>query len=122
MQKVNCKDRCEKKELSKCQGICRTYNKIQTVFADMLESDEEIVSFECHVLLKGTADDMYTTDFVAVKTDGTKMVRECVWRNNLRKPSYARLLDISRNYWLSQGVTDWGIVIEKKEDAHDEGE
>ena len=123
MQKFNYKSRCEKRMLSKCNDICRTYNKIQTVFADMLEADDDVVSFECHVRLRGVADDMYTTDFVALKTDGTTMVRECVWRTNLQKPSYARLLDISRNYWRAQGVTDWGIVIDKKkEDKSNEGE
>ena len=43
------------------------------------------------------------------------MVRECVWRINLQKPSYAKLLDISHNYWLSHGIEDWGIVIEKED-------
>ena len=33
--------------------------------------------------------------------------------------TYTKLLDISRNYWLSHGVKDWGIVIEKE--ALDEG-
>ena len=29
----------------------------------------------------------------------------------LLKPMTAKLLDISRNYWLSKGITDWGIVL-----------
>ena len=77
-------------------------------------------SFECNVRLKGVADDLYSSDFVIKKTDGSTMVRECVWRINLQKPSYAKLLDISRNYWLSHGIEDWGIVIEKE--VHDEGQ
>ena len=59
MQKYNYKSRCEKRKLTKCQDICRTYNKIQTVFADMLEADDDVVSFNCHVRLRGVADDMY---------------------------------------------------------------
>ncbi len=117
MKKINYKGRCEKRKVSKCEDVCRTYSKIQSAFVDVLENDDEVVSFECNVRLNGVAGDMYTTDFVAKKTDGSKMVRECVWRVNLQKPSYSKLLDISRNYWLSKGVEDWGIVIEKKEDT-----
>lgn len=88
------------------KDVCKSYSKIQSAYIDVLEKDENIISFECNVRLLGVADDMYSTDFVAVKADGTKMVRECVWRINLQKISYAKLLDISRNYWLEKGVTD----------------
>ena len=115
MKKINYKGRCEKRKVSKCTDVCRTYSKIQAAFVDILEKDDGVVSFECNVRLKGVADNQYSSDFVIKKADGTTMVRECVWRFNLNKPSYTRLLDISRNYWLSHGVTDWGIVIEKKE-------
>ena len=115
MKKINCKGRCEKRKASKCEDVCRTYSKIQYAYVDLLEKDENIVSFECNVRLKGVADDLYSTDIVAKKADGATMVRECVWRINLNKPSYTKLLDISRDYWLSQGVEDWGIVIEKED-------
>lgn len=114
MKKNNYKGRCEKRKVFKCEDICRTYSKIQSAFVDLLEKDEDIVSFECNVRLKGVADDLYSTDIVARKIDDSLMVRECVWRINLNKPSYTKLLDISRNYWLSHGVKDWGIVIEKE--------
>lgn len=29
----------------------------------------------------------------------------------------AKLLDASRNFWGRGGVEDWGIVVDKKEDA-----
>ena len=119
MKKYNYKGRCEKRMVSKCRDVCKTYSKIQSAFVDVLEADDSIVSFECNVRLNEVADDMYTTDFVAKKTDGTTIVRECVWRFNLGKPSYTKLLDISRNYWLAHGVEDWGIVIEKE--RKDEG-
>lgn len=106
--------KCIKRELKKCEDICKTYDKIQTVYTDLLEDDDGIISFRCNVLLEGVADDMYTTDIVAVKTDGSLLVRECVWRKNLTRPTTARLLDISRNYWLSKGVGDWGLVIDKE--------
>ena len=122
MKRVNFKGRCEKRKVSKCVDVCRIYSKIQSAFVDILEKDDGIASFECNVRLKGVADDMYTTDIVAKKNDGSIMVRECVWRFNLNKPSYTKLLDISRNYWLSQGVEDWGIVIEKEGSTNDESE
>ena len=118
MKKINYKGRCEKRQVSKCKDICKSYSKIQSAFVDVLENDNEVVSFECNVRLRGVADDMYSSDFVIKKVDGSTMVRECVWRINLCKPSYTKLLDISHNYWLSHGVDDWGLVIEK-EDSHE---
>ena len=120
MKKINYKGRCEKRKVSKCEEICRTYSKIQSAMVDMLEKNDEVLSFECNVRLKGVADDLYSTDFVIRKADGSMAIRECVWRINLQKPSYAKLLDISRNYWLSKNVEDWGIVVEKE--VHDEGQ
>ncbi len=115
MKKINYKGRCEKRKVSKCEEICRTYSKIQSAMVDMLENNDDVVSFKCNVQLKGVADDLYSTDFVIRKVDGSTAVRECVWRINLQKPSYVKLLDISRNYWLSKDVEDWGIVIEKED-------
>lgn len=119
MKKVNYKGRCEKRKVLKCEDICRTYNKIQSAYVDVLENDEDVISFECNVLLKGIAGDLYSTDFVATRTDGSTFVRECAWRFNLNKPSYTKLLDLSRNYWLSHGIDDWGIVIEKEDPDED---
>ena len=121
MRKLSFKGRCIKRQFEKCKGICRTYDDVQTAFAQWLQDSEEIVSFQCNVLLEGVENDLYTTDFVAIRKDGTRMVWECVWRKNLSRPTTAKLLDISRNYWLSQGVTDWGIVVDKKEAASHEG-
>ena len=119
MKKVNYKGRCEKRKVSKCKEICRSYSRIQSAMVDILENDDGIISFECNVKLTGVADDLYSTDIIAKKSDGSTIVRECVWRINLVKPSYTKLLDISRNYWLAHGVEDWGIVIEKE--GSDEG-
>jgi len=33
MIKKNYKGRCERKQLSKCHGICRLYNKIQVAYS-----------------------------------------------------------------------------------------
>ena len=56
----------------------------------------------------------YTTDFLCKKTDGTYMVRECVYRSRIIKPMHYKLLEQSRNYWLHRGVMDWGCVINEK--------
>ena len=107
---------CVKRSLSKCEGVCKTYDKIQTAFAEQLQNDRTIIAFQCNVLItSGDVDGQYTTDFVATKQDHTRMVRECVWRKHLGRPLTIRLLDTSRNYWLAQGVEDWGIVIEREE-------
>lgn len=50
------------------------------------------------------------------KADGDLMVRECISRKHLTKPMSAKLLDMSRLYWKSHGVNDWGIVIERGEE------
>lgn len=109
--------RCEKRTMSKCaDGVARTYNAIESSYAEMLQENPDIKEFRCQVLLEGLELGEYCSDFVAVKVDGDLRVRECVYRKHLRKPMTAKLLDASRNYWRRRGVEDWGIVVEKKED------
>lgn len=111
MRKKNYKGRCQKRVLSKCEGICKTYDEIQSKFADKLQKDKEIQKFICNFPLDCLD---YTTDFVATKANKDLFVRECVNRNFLTKPMTVKLLDISREYWLKHGVTDWGIVINEE--------
>ena len=111
MRKKDFKGRCEKKKLSKCKVVCKTYDTIQSAYADMLQADNSIKEIKCNVLLVDTD---YTTDFVCVKKDNEIMVRECVSRTHLTKPMTIKLLDISREYWLKRGVTDWGLVINEE--------
>ena len=113
--------RCEKRTMSKCaDGVTRTYNALETKYAEMLQENPDIKEFRCQVLLEGLEIGEYCSDFVATKVDGDLRVRECVYRKHLRKPMTAKLLDASRNYWRRRGVTDWGIVVEKKENAEGE--
>ena len=104
--------RCEKKQFSKCEGVCKTYNAIQGKYAERLQERKDIKSFEVNVPLDGVECSDFTTDFVAVKQDGELLVRECVWRKNLQRPRTLKLLDASRDYWTKRGVEDWGIVID----------
>ena len=115
MYKKNYKGRCEKKSLSKCDTICRCYSTIQSVYADKLETDPSVQSFQCNAPLE---DEDYTTDFLITRQDGTQYVRECVERSHLTrpKPLTIKLLDTSRSYWLAHNVQDWGIVQMQKAD------
>lgn len=112
MRKKGYKGRCQKKIISKCQDVCRTYDAIQTAYADILQNNNNIKEIKCNVLLEGLETGEYTSDFVCVKTDGDLMIRECVFRKFLMKPMTVKLLEISREYWLRRGVIDWGLVID----------
>ncbi len=86
---------------------------MQDDYAKFLQLNEDVKGFSCNVQLADDPEtEMYTTDFVITLTDGTTRVRECVYRKNLERPSTARLLDLSRDYWLSKGVVDWGLVVD----------
>ncbi len=102
--------RCTKRKLKKCEEVAKTYDKIQTAYADVLDRDPNIKSIRCNVHLDG---EDYMTDFLCTKQDGDLMVRECVFRGKLSLPRTCKLLDISREYWRKRGVTDWAIVVEK---------
>lgn len=114
MIKKNFKGRCKKRMLTKCKDVARTYNDIQTAYADVLEKEDKIKEFRCNVMLDGLGIGEYSSDFVCVKEDGDLMVRECVERRFLTKPMTVKLLDASREYWQRHGVTDWGLVIDEE--------
>lgn len=115
MRKKSFKGRCEKRTLGKCTEVCRTYDAIQYAFADVLQESEDVKEIRCNVPLDGLPIGNYTTDFVCVKADNDLMVRECVNRRLLAKPLTVKLLDASRNYWLRNGVADWGLVIDAEQ-------
>ena len=112
--------KCIKKKVSKCEEVVRTYDAIQTAYVDVLDQDDSIRFIKCNVILDDIENDEYTTDFYCEKSDGDFMVRECVFRKKLALPRTCKLLDISREYWLKRGVTDWGIVVEKEEKENEE--
>ena len=113
MKKVDYKGRCIKRQLSKCKDVCRSYSEMQDDYARFLQVNEEVKQFTCNVKMNDDPETAsYTTDFVITLVDGTVRVRECVYRKHLERPSTAKLLDLSKNYWLSKGVVDWGIVVD----------
>ena len=75
MKKINYKGRCEKRKVSKCKDVCRTYSKIQSALVNELEKDEDVASFECNVCLEGVSDNMYSSDFVIKTVDSSTRVR-----------------------------------------------
>ena len=98
MRNKNSKVAATKLYLCKCDGVCITYSKIQYTYAMKLEKDQSIISIR-----------------VNVKDTGDLMVRECIERKLLQKPMTIRLLDGSREYWKTHGVSDWGIVIDEEQ-------
>lgn len=109
--------RCEKRSMSKCaDGVAQTYNVLESKYAETLEQNPDVKEFRCQFLLEGLEMGEYCSDFVVTKVDGDLMVWECVFRKHLTKPMTAKLLDESRNYWRRRGVTDWGIVVDKKKE------
>ena len=116
MRNTNSKVRCEKRQLSKCKEVVKTYTDLQYAFADMLEKDATIKEFICNYPLSDftITDGKYTTDFYCTTIEGEIVVFECVLRTHITKPLTAKLLDESRNYWLKRGI-DWRLVIDAEE-------
>ena len=115
MRKKNYKGRCEKRSLEKFTTLCKTYDPIQTAYANILVENKDVIEVRCNVILDGEDCGEYMTDFVCAKTNGDLMVRECISRKLLSKPQTATLLEMSQNYWLRHGVMDWGIVVDAAE-------
>ena len=107
--------KCVKMKLQKSEEVVRTFDNIQTAYAQILDKNESIQKIQCNVPLEGIEEGEFTTDFVCTKLDGDLLIRECAFRKKLSLPRTCKLLDLSREYWLKRGVTDWGIVIEEEE-------
>ena len=115
MRKQDYKGRCEKRQLSKCEGVFKSYDALQTKYALMLEDNEEVIEIKGKVPLDGLEEGKYMSDFVCTKEGGDIFVRESIQRKYLLKPMNVRLLEASRNYWSKRGVVDWGIVVDGEE-------
>jgi len=115
VEKKDFKGKCIKRSLSKSETVVKTFDAIQTAYADLLEADKDIKRIESNVLITGVENDSYTTDFLCQKVNGDYCVRECVYRKKLLLPRTCKHLDVSRNYWMRKGIKDWAIVVEKEE-------
>ena len=113
MRNSNTRSKTLKRKIKKSKKIFHAFSDVQWKYVESLEENDEVVEIRFNVKLIGLEfGDNYTSDFVCVKSDGQLMIRECVLRKNLLKPTTAKLLDASRNYWLARGNKDWGIVID----------
>lgn len=115
MRKKNFKGRCEKQSLAKFTTICKTYDPIQSAYANILVKNKDISEVRCNVALDGECSE-YMTDFVCTKTNGDLMVRECISRKLLSRPQMAAMMDMSRTFWKKRGVNDWGLVVDAAEE------
>ena len=101
-----------KRQLNNCKSVFNAYNELQYAYGLKLDNNTDIVEIRCNVkLVDCPKAESYTPDFYCIKLGGEALVRECVDKAKLLKPMTLKLLDISRNYWLSKGITDWGIVL-----------
>ena len=63
MRKKGYKGRCEKRIISKCEGVFRSYDVIQSAYADMLQVDDGIREIRCNVPQDGLEEGEYTSAF-----------------------------------------------------------
>lgn len=120
MRPLKIKDRCTKMKIKKCEEVIRTYDKIQTTYAKILDENPNIKSIQCNIPIENSEEGEFTTDFLCTKSDGDLMVRECVFRKKLSLPRTCKLLDASKEYWKRRGVEDWGIVVEEEKKENEE--
>jgi len=85
MRNINTRTKTMKKRLKKCKTIFYAYNDIQFKYGDVLDDRSDISEIKCNVRIDCELGNNYTTDFYVVKTDGSIMIRECVYKNNLLK-------------------------------------
>ena len=101
-----------KKKLSKCNSIFYAYNDLQYKYGEQLDNNKDIAEIKCNVPIDvPELEGSFTSDFYCVKTNGEIFVRECVYKEKLLRPQVIKMLDASRNYWLSKGINDWGLVL-----------
>jgi len=113
LRNSNTRARCEKRQLSKCQGVCRTYSDIQFAMADYLEKDDAVKEFVCNYALKDFSikDGNYTSDFFCRLISGEIVIYECVLQKHLTRAKTVQLLDASRTYWLKRGAM-WRLATD----------
>ena len=77
MHQKNYKRRIEKFHGNKCEGgIVRSYSPIMTAYANLLETDDEVLKYSCNYEIV-IAEGEYTSDFVVTLKNGNIRVREC---------------------------------------------
>lgn len=106
--------KCEKRHYEKCvNNPAKMYSVLQRRYADILEADDQVKTFEINVPVEIDVEKgVYTTDFLIELTDGTKTVKECVFRKHLCQPKTVNLLSQSKRFWEAKGIEKWGLVLD----------
>lgn len=104
-----------KTKQNKCVGgICVTHTAPQTACASYVNSLPAVRSFEASVdiIVDGKT---YRSDFAAIGVSGERIIFECVTEHMLSRTDVLNMLDKSRNYWLAHNVSDWRLLVVRKE-------
>ena len=56
--------KCVKMKLKKCKEVIRTYDNIQTAYAELMDKNEMIKEIQCNIPLDSTEEGEFTTDFL----------------------------------------------------------
>lgn len=99
--------------LDKCTNECAVYNAVQQDCAYCLQDNQEIVSFECNVVIPDFEDGQYTSDFVCHTADGSIRVYECTERYPAPEEEMRLLLRCDK-YWKKRGAAEWSLVVPEK--------
>lgn len=100
-----------KSHINKCENdVCITNSVIQTKGTEFLASLGEIVSFKTNVPFIAADGKEYTSDILAVTIDGSPVIAECIALKLLANAKYLQKLELSYEYWIGHGVTDWRIL------------
>ena len=51
MRKKNYKGRCEKRSVPKCEGVCKTYDALQSRMVDILSEDAAVREIRCQWMI-----------------------------------------------------------------------
>ncbi len=84
MRKKNYKGaKVSKQVVAKCEGVCRTYDAIQYVYANLLSETEEVKSFQVNVLLQGLQKvvdgEGYAMHIMLIDTFTGKLVKQKIY-------------------------------------------
>ena len=84
MRKNNYKGaKVSKRVVAKCEGVCRTYDAIQYVYANLLSETEEVKSFQVNVLLQGLQKvvdgEGYAMHIMLIDTFTGKLVKQKIY-------------------------------------------
>jgi hypothetical protein len=129
MEKVGVKTRDIKFFSSKNDAVVLVHNKTARDYADWLEHQAWVESYETGYPLDKAQmvhvnpveirpqffEIDWASDFLIHFADGRLAVREVTTLEQLQKKAIVTKLELSRRYWKSMGVDDWKLVFPPEE-------